>query len=486
MEMNPVNERTASNQVVRTIEKEELITLHMNCAIASHKICCVCQSDIEESSRIISSEDRDLVFLKKNILIPEEARCCPDHMIDDRLALAAINILSPFTIQYKQFSSGDVQLLLSIPQQLFQKQKRLYFDDPLLLSDDEYRALITLSKDQFNDLISSIRTALALLLCKLRMGPTNKLLSILFQLPDAKIVSRSLESARSALMNTFVLLNLGLSHIVRQEIIDQHTSAVARQLACGGERDKAIFVVDGTYIYIQDDVVVVDRGFRDSINTMEGFGLNVTLPPFLNDRRQFATDEANESRCVTKIRWVVEAVNARLKQFKFFSNTVKNLSIPHLEEYLSIVCSIINRYRTPIKTSALEDIEIAEKMLSLKKATPTDLNGAVNYEIYRCNDYPNIICVPARSVHVNRLTHNPIIQFTPDEVLEWWRDCPIGNGLLGCYSHVASAIWFLSFQRWQLNSRNMPSGNFIKYVTDAPQISDFYDTTDDETDDRHP
>ncbi|CAF4871782.1 unnamed protein product [Rotaria socialis] len=397
MEMNPVNERTASNQVVRTIEKEELITLHMNCAIASHKICCVCRSDIEESSRIISSEDRDLVFLKKNILIPEEARCCPDHMIDGRLALAAINILSPFTIQYKQFSSGDVQLLLSIPQQLFQKQKRLYFDDPLLLSDDEYRALITLSKDQFNDLISYI-------------------------------------------------LKYDISYEI-QEIIDQHTSAVARQLACGGERDKAIFVVDGTYIYIQDDVVVVDRGFHDSINTMEGFGLNVTLPPFLNDRRQFTTDEANESRCVTKIRWVVEAVNARLKQFKFFSNTVQNLSIPHLEEYLSIVCSIINRYRTPIKTSALEDIEIAEKMLSL-----------------------------TRSVHVNRLTHNPIIQFTPDEVLEWWRDCPIGNGLLGCYSHVASAIWFLSFQRWQLNSRNMPSGNFIKYVTDAPQISDFYNT----------
>ncbi|CAF3469556.1 unnamed protein product, partial [Rotaria socialis] len=280
MEMNPVNERTASNQVVRTIEKEELITLHMNCAIASHKICCVCRSDIEESSRIISSEDRDLVFLKKNILIPEEARCCPDHMIDGRLALAAINILSPFTIQYKQFSSGDVQLLLSIPQQLFQKQKRLYFDDPLLLSDDEYRALITLSKDQFNDLISYI-----------------------------------------------------LKYDISYEI--------------------------------QDDVVVVDRGFHDSINTMEGFGLNVTLPPFLNDRRQFTTDEANESRCVTKIRWVVEAVNARLKQFKFFSNTVQNLSIPHLEEYLSIVCSIINRYRTPIKTSALEDIEIAEKMLSL-------------------------------------------------------------------------------------------------------------------------
>ncbi|CAF4913163.1 unnamed protein product, partial [Rotaria socialis] len=92
----------------------------------------------------------------KNILIPEGARCCPGHMMDRRLTLAAINILSPFTIQYKQFSSADVQLLLSKSQQLFQKQKHLDFDDPLLLSDDEYRALTTLSKDQFNDLISYI------------------------------------------------------------------------------------------------------------------------------------------------------------------------------------------------------------------------------------------------------------------------------------------------------------------------------------------
>ncbi|CAF2146828.1 unnamed protein product [Rotaria magnacalcarata] len=94
---------------------------------------------------------------------------------------------------------------------------------------------------------------------------------------------------------------------------------------------------------------------------MEELGLNAALPPFLNGRRQFTTAEANESRCVTKIRWIVETVNGRLKQFKFLSNTVQNFSIPHLEEYLSIACSIINRYQTPIKTSSLEDIEITKK-----------------------------------------------------------------------------------------------------------------------------
>jgi len=99
---------------------------------------------------------------------------------------------------------------------------------------------------------------------------------------------------------------------------------------------------------------------------MEGLGLEVAMPPFLNGRRQFTTTEANQSRYVTKIRWVVEAANARIKQFKFFSNTVQNSSLPHLEEYLSIVCSIINRYQSPIKTSTPEDLEIGQKMISLR------------------------------------------------------------------------------------------------------------------------
>lgn len=67
--------------------------------------------------------------------------------------------------------------------------------------------------------------------------------------------------------------------------------------------------------------MVVDRDFRDSIETMEDFGLNVALPSFLNSRRQFTSSEANESRYLTTIRCIVEAANTRIKQFEFFANT---------------------------------------------------------------------------------------------------------------------------------------------------------------------
>ena len=100
---------------------------------------------------------------------------------------------------------------------------------------------------------------------------------------------------------------------------------------------------------------------------MENLGLNVALPPFLHGRRRFTADEANQSRNVTKIRWIIEAVNSRIKQFRFLSNTVQNSSLPYLEEYLSIVCAIINRYREPIKTSNSEDAEIGQKMVALHR-----------------------------------------------------------------------------------------------------------------------
>ncbi|CAF4907643.1 unnamed protein product, partial [Rotaria socialis] len=338
---------------------QKTITLPMNCTTSSHKTCCICSANMERNSRTVSPEDRDLIFLKKYILIPEGARCCSQYLDDDRLTKNAIDKVAPFSIQSKRFSSSD--------------QKRFDFDNPLSLSDDEYQILTSLTKVQFEDLASylfdsnirnssnrSIRNALAILLCKLRLGLSLNILAVLFQLPDKKAVSRSLKTVRTALMTRFVPSNLGFNHITRQEIIDQHTSTMARRLMCDAESNTAIVVIDGTYIYMQksrnnefqrksfnlynkrsllkpminvsttgyviacigpfcsnysnndasimnnilhrntenilnwlkkDDIVVVDRGFRDSVHTMESLGLNVALPPFLNGRRQFTTTE---------------------------------------------------------------------------------------------------------------------------------------------------------------------------------------------------
>ena len=111
---------------------------------------------------------------------------------------------------------------------------------------------------------------------------------------------------------------------------------------------------------------------------MEELDLNVSLPPFLNRRRQFTAAKANQACCVIKRRWVVEVVNARIKQFKFVLNTVQNSSLPYLEQYLSIVCVIINKYRPPIKKSMPENIEIGQKMIALHNQKKNIQNSNCN------------------------------------------------------------------------------------------------------------
>ncbi|CAF3464861.1 unnamed protein product [Rotaria socialis] len=115
------------------------------------------------------------------------------------------------------------------------------------------------------------------------------------------------------------------------------------------------------------DILVADRGFRDSIGVMKVFGLEATIPSFLDDRRQCSAEEANESRCIRKIRWVVEAANHCLKQFKYFANTLQNSSLVYLESDMSIACALINHYQPPMTRSKLEDEEIDVQIMQLRQ-----------------------------------------------------------------------------------------------------------------------
>jgi hypothetical protein len=55
--------------------------------------------------------------------------------------------------------------------------------------------------------------------------------------------------------------------------------------------------------------IVVDRGFRDSVELLNDLGIKTEMPVFLKrGQKQHTVEESNSSRLVTKIRWVVESV----------------------------------------------------------------------------------------------------------------------------------------------------------------------------------
>ena len=52
-------------------------------------------------------------------------------------------------------------------------------------------------------------------------------------------------------MKDFVPLNLGFGHISRQDIMQHHTTILAREIFAQGSFDTVLALMDGTYIYIQ-------------------------------------------------------------------------------------------------------------------------------------------------------------------------------------------------------------------------------------------
>lgn len=88
------------------------------------------------------------------------------------------------------------------------------------------------------------------------------------------------------------------------------------------------------------------------------------IPPLLaRDQRQFSTEQANESRLITKTRWIVEARIGHLKNiFKFFSRVISTSHVPRLNDFLRIAGAMINKYYGPV-TLGGADVEMAENIL---------------------------------------------------------------------------------------------------------------------------
>ena len=52
----------------------------------------------------------------------------------------------------------------------------------------------------------------------------------------------------------------------------------------------------------EEDIFIVDRGFRDSIDMLEELGIHAKMPSLLRrGEKQLSTSDANASRLVTKV-----------------------------------------------------------------------------------------------------------------------------------------------------------------------------------------
>ncbi|RWR98487.1 Vacuolar protein sorting-associated protein 13C-like protein, partial [Dinothrombium tinctorium] len=96
-------------------------------------------------------------------------------------------------------------------------------------------------------------------------------------------------------------------------------------------------------LLIPGDFILVDRGFRDVVDPLKSKGYNVLMPHYLKQASQYTTEQANESRLVTKFRWTVEAKNGHLKtKYKIFNNCISVKLLPLIPDLFRIACALEN------------------------------------------------------------------------------------------------------------------------------------------------
>lgn len=417
--------------------------------------------------------------------------------------------------------------------------------------------------------------ALVIFLFKLRTGASNNLISNVFQIDREQSVSDFCNSVLNSFEKDILPLSFGIKSYTREYLIKNHTSIYARKLfnltnqlvlifdgtylrhqksknnnyqrkSYSGHKKVPLckpfticttdgFVVDlpGPFLATENDakimekvisnpngiacimepgdVCIVDRGFRDVVSFLEERGLKVLMPALKGKRPHLTVEEANQSRFVTKLRWVVEAIHGILgKKFKLLHNQLDNKLLPKAGLFCKIACFLNNEFGKRLNSDEELHEEILERMLlninttentlaseaessswsrrktlfskfsseellDFPEMTDRDLKiffsgtyqfgQAISYLAEIMNDdnslsleyvkmRPDIIKTLVRSRHINKKTYKCYIQYRPDSVgcsgiVRHTCDCANGLRTVGCCSHVASIVYYLSNARYK-------------------------------------
>ena len=238
-----------------------------------------------------------------------------------------------------------------------------------------------------------------------------------------------------------------------------------------------------------------------------------------------------------QVRWVVEAANGRLKQWKYLEKTLPNTQIPFIGDYVRIVAALCNKYRPPLCKAADDDQSLAAKMLYLSKnvnslQTRVDEEGldkrqltwvkvdAVDvapdfpryneteireltlgvyqlrmarsytyehidvdgkFEILVNDDIPKLLSSKIQSRHVSAKQYKCWISYGEGVINGWYCKCKAGSRVVGMCSHITCVIWYLSYARHNDETvqgvRNWSTT--IDDASDLPEIIDASDSDDD-------
>lgn len=254
--------RSINVEIRQITDNPACLRLNVLSQTSSHT-CLICDSarDVHR----LSIKSRMDIFLARDMYVPENVRCCAVHLDDRGLLLRCL--LRGLQCIKKPYVFKGPQLLLFLQhlRAAANENNEWRFEDENSFTDEEFRSISPISKEQFQDLFLYCdpvlernnrrrhinKKDLLTFLCKLRQGLSDDFLKVIFNYPSRQSTSLAMATVRKSLAQRFVQENIGFDAITRAMFIDRHVPPFANHLY-NNEPDnaKAIVYIDGTYSYI--------------------------------------------------------------------------------------------------------------------------------------------------------------------------------------------------------------------------------------------
>ena len=225
---------------------------------ASHSHCVVCSRGTNLT--IVPNEAFLDAFIKNNILIPMDCRCCREHLTSDKTltneSVANLTAISNNT----KLTGYEVKMLLdnlrhSAKIGLFNK-----FAKSSTITEEECFRYTGLTKERFgslrNDLVSLRNSperkksqVLPTYLFWMKTGLDYRTIASIFSLDEFQTVGHYCKQTRDSLLKNFVPKYLGANHLQRDEWL-KHNSDIVKELITDND-NQFVIIADGTYCYCQ-------------------------------------------------------------------------------------------------------------------------------------------------------------------------------------------------------------------------------------------
>lgn len=110
------------------------------------RVCFVCREPDHRPFKVVSEEQRRLIFVKSGVFVPPGNRCCNTHLYNGHLSFEALQKIKPNITDVLRLDSNAVSVLLDDCCKTIQGMKTFDFDDPASLDNNAYYNITGLEK----------------------------------------------------------------------------------------------------------------------------------------------------------------------------------------------------------------------------------------------------------------------------------------------------------------------------------------------------